>query len=143
MTFVPSKNVLKLWRISAAVVFAAVFSAVCYIPALNLKIKLIAAAVTAVLLCIVVFIYLPLLYRSEKIIVSDGRLYCKKGVIANREYIYPNRDIVYIQCFRLPVHSCFGLYIAVVKGVNNSIVLPPLSSEQLCSLKEVIKSEDR
>lgn len=141
MTLIPDKNVLKLWRLSAAVISAAVFSVICYIPFIGGAVKLLAAVITAALLCAAVFIYLPRLFKAQRITVSDGRLCCRKGFIIKREYVYPNKNIVYIQYFSLPVHSCFGLFVAVVKGVGNSLVLPPLTAEQVILLKEAVKSE--
>ena len=141
MTLVPSKNVLKLWRFTVAVIFAAVFSAFCYLPFVNDKVKFIAAIFSAALLCLVIFIYQPLLYKGQKIIINSNFIIVTKGAIIKREYVYPNLKAVYIKYYILPLHSCFGLQVAVIKGVGNSLLLPPLTENQQKILKEAMINE--
>lgn len=140
MILVPSKNVLRLWQFTAAIIIAALFSLFCYIPTLSDKARLIAAAVSAAVLCLVLFLYQPLLFKAQKISVTDHFLSVEKGVIFKREYLFPNKNTVYIKYYLLPLHSCFGLYVAVVKGIGSSLLLPPLTEKQAVLLKEAMQN---
>ena len=124
MIFLLDKKVLLYWKFTAAVLFAAVFSALWMLPKVTLTAKtLISVGVLAVFF-VWWFVYLPQRFKNEKISVENGRIFYKKGVVIKREYIYPNARLVYVQTVRLPLAYCFGLVSVVVRGVGHSLILP-------------------
>lgn len=125
-----SKKVLLYWRFTAAVLFAAVFSALWIVPWVDFATKTLASVLVLAVFFVWWFVYLPQKFKLEKIVLENGRIICKKGVLVKREYIYPNARLVYVQTVRLPLASCFGLYILVLKGVGHSLYLPAVTLKQ-------------
>ncbi len=139
MIFELDKKVLLYWRFTAAVIFAAVFSAL----ALTLSgyfylCVAICGAVTVVGL-VILFCYLPKLWRSEVVLIENGRIICKKGVIIKREYIYPQTRIVYVQRVKPPLAGCFCLQMIIIKGVGHNLFLPPMTHTQSVLFRKAVQ----
>lgn len=138
MTFYLHKNVLKLWQFSAAVVFTAVFLCLLF---LNLgRLAVFIAVVLSILFCFVIFLYLPRLFKATVIEVKNGKIYCSKGLVFKREFIFPNSRTVYLQVLRLPIICNFGLYAVVVKCVGKAVCLPLLTYSQLTDFKTAVQT---
>ncbi len=142
MIFELDQKVLLYWRFTAAVLFAAVFSALWLIPADRFVLKTLLSMVLAAVFSVYCFVYLPLRFKSESVGVADGKIICSKGVVFKREYIYPNARLVYVQTVRLPVACCFGLYILVLRGVGHSLVLPAMTLRQTCEFLKAVKGDE-
>ena len=130
MIFLLDKKVLLYWKFTAAVLFAAVFSALWIVPYLSFTLKLLVSLVLIGVFSVWWVIFLPKRFKAEGITVQNGKILCRKGVFIKREYVYPNARLVYIQSFRLPLASCFGLYVLVLRGVGYSLVLPAMTLRQ-------------
>ncbi len=130
MIFELDKKVLIYWRFTAAVIFAAVFSALWILPHIAVTLKMLISVVLSGAFAMWWSVFLPLRFKAESITVENGRIYCRRGVVIKREYVYPNARLVYIQTVRLPLASCFGLYVLVLKGVGHSFVLPAVTLQQ-------------
>lgn len=142
MIFELDKKVLLYWRFTAAVLFAAVFSALWISVPDRYTLKILSSTVLLVVMTAHCFVYLPIRLKAENIEVSDGKIICRKGVIIKRKYIYPNARLVYVQTVRLPLASCFGLYVTVLRGVGHSLILPALTLKQQTEfLKAVSENE--
>lgn len=140
MIFELDKKVLLYWRFTAAVLFAAVFSALWIGIPERYTLKVLSSIVLLTVMTVHCFIYLPLRFKAENITVCGGKIICKKGVIIKREYIYPNARLVYVQTVRLPLASCFGLYTTVLRGVGHSFVLPALTQKQQIEFLKAVKN---
>ena len=123
-------KILKYREVTAAIIFAAVFSTLC----LSLRgfwvLKLIVFCVLLAVFCLLKFWYFPKALKMTSLSVKKGHILCRKGVFFSREYIYPNLEVVYIQRLRLPIATVFGLEWAVLRGSGNSLLLPPLTVNQ-------------
>ncbi len=139
MIFELDKKVLLYWRFTAAVLFAAVFSALWLTVPLAFVLKALASVVLCAVFIVYCFVYLSKRFRSENIEVTNGKTICRKGVILKREYIYLNGRLVYAQTVRLPLAQCFGLFTVVFRGVGHSLILPPLTREQMILLLKVVR----
>ncbi len=140
MTFYLHKNVLKLWQFSAGVVFTAVFLCLLFIDIGELKIYL--SVILSLLFCVFEFIYLRRLFKATVIEVKNGKIYCSKGLIFKREFIFPNSRTIYLQVLRLPIICNFGLYAVVVKCVGKAVCLPFLTYSQLTDFKAAVQMYD-
>ena len=142
MVFELDRKVLLYWRFTAAVIFAAVFSALWMLLPIGLLPKAVTSVIILVLTLLWWLVYLPLRFKTECVKVDIGRIYCRKGVVVKREYVYPNTRIVYIQTVRLPLAYCFGLFSVVIRGVGHSLILPLMNQKQMTLfLKAVRESE--
>ncbi len=131
MIFELDSKILKYREVTAAIIFAAVFSTFCLSLKGFLVLKLIVFCVLLALFCLLKFWYLPKALNMASLSVKNGHILCRKGVIFSREYIYPNLEVVYIQRLKLPIATVFGLEWAVLRGSGNSLLLPPLTSNQV------------
>lgn len=142
MIFELDKKVLLYWRFTAAVLFAAVFSALWIAVPGRYTLKILSSLVLLAVVTVYCFVYLPLRFKAESITVSDGNIICQKGVIIKREYIYPNARLVYVQTVRLPLASCFGLYVTVLRGVGHSLILPALTLKQQTEFLKAMRNDE-
>ncbi len=142
MIFELDKKVLLYWRFTAAVLFAAVFSALWIAVPDRYTLKILSSIVLLAVFSVYCFVYIPLRFKAESITVSDGKLICRKGVIIKRKYIYPNARLVYVQTVRLPLASCFGLYVTVLRGVGHSLILPALTLKQQTKVLKAVKTDE-
>lgn len=139
MIFELSKKVLLYWRFTAAVIFAAVFSAL-VITLSNFPMicfTLCAGVLTVEL--IVLCLYLPKLWKIQSVTIENQRIVCKKGLIIEREYIYPKARVVYLQRVQPPIAGCFGLEMVIIKGVGHNLFLPPMTHLQSVSLRKAVQ----
>ena len=139
MIFELDKKVLLYWRFTAAVLFAAVFSALWLTVPLAFVFKILASVVLCAVFIVYCFAYLSKRFSSENIEVTSNQTICRKGVILKREYIYPNGRLVYVQKVRLPLAQCFGLFSVVFRGAGHSLILPPLTHEQMILLLKAVQ----
>lgn len=136
-------KVFKYWKVTAAMVFAAVFSAFCLILNGFWVLKAVIFFALSAALFVLAFWYYPTLADNTGLSVEKGRVFCRKGVFFEREYIYPNTQIIYFQRVKLPVASVFGLQWMILRGSGNSLLLPPLTVTQVESLiAEVMKNDE-
>ncbi len=142
MIFELDKKVLLYWRFTAAVIFAAVFSALWFVPMIELALKTVLCIVVTAVFIGFIFFFLPMRFKSEVLKVEKGRIICRKGVIFKREYIYPNARLVYVQTVRLPLATCFGLNVLVLRGVGHSLVLPAVTLEQSVRFLKVVSGDE-
>ncbi len=142
MIFEFDKKVLLYWRFTAAVLFAAVFSALWLVPFGFFILKAIFSTVLTAVFILYSFGYLPRRCKLESFGVENGRIVCKKGVVLQREYLYPTARLVYIQTVRLPLASCFGLTALVLKGVGHSLILGPVTYEQALLFKKAVDDSE-
>lgn len=135
-------KVLLYWRSTAAVIFAAVFSA--FVLALRDRpyVRLSLCVFSAAVFAAVAFLYMPRLFKITGVSVQNGRIICKKGILFRREYIYPNARLVYIQTVKLPIASCFGLRFLILRGAGNSLVLPPVTAAQSETLRKAVECDE-
>ena len=131
MIFELDSKILKYREVTAAIIFAAVFSTFCLSLKGFLGLKLIVFCLLLALFCLLKFWYFPKALKMASLSVKNGHIFCRKGVIFSREYIYPNLEVVYIQRLKLPIATVFGLEWAVLRGSGNSLLLPPLTSNQV------------
>ncbi len=139
MSFLVDKKVLIYWRFTAAVLIAAVFSLFIIILPLSF---LWTVGLLAVFLCVLLLTevwLLPMYFKATALSVDGGKIVLKKGVLIKREYIFPNTKNVYIQVFKLPLASCFGLRYLVVRGVGHSLGLPPLTEYEAKRFKRAVQ----
>ena len=142
MIFELDKKVLLYWRFTAPVLFAAVFSALWIAVPDRYTLKILSSLVLLAVMTVYCFIYLPLRFKAENITVSGGRIICRKGVIIKRKYIYPNARLVYVQTVRLPLASCFGLYVTVLRGVGHNLILPALTLKQQTKVLKAVRKHE-
>ncbi len=124
-------KILKYREVTAAIVFAAVFSTFCLSLSGFLKIKIIVFFVLLAVFCLLKLWYFPKALKVTSLSVKNGHIICRKGVFFSREYIYPNLEVVYIQRLKLPIATAFRLEWAVLRGSGNSLLLPPLTANQV------------
>ena len=137
-------KVLKYWKVTAAMIFAAVFSAFCLILNGFWVLKAVLFFALSAVLLVLVFWYFPTLADSTDLSIENGRIICRKGVFLKREYIYPNPQIIYFQRIKLPVALVFGLQWVILRGSGNSLLLPPLTVTQVeCLIAEVMKNGEK
>ena len=142
MIFELDKKVLLYWRFTAAVLFAAVFSALWIAVPDRYTVKILSSLVLLAVATAYCFVYLPLRFKAESVSISGGRIICRKGVIIKRKYIYPNARLVYVQTVRLPLASCFGLYVTVLRGVGHSLILPALTLKQQTEFLKAVREDE-
>lgn len=126
-----SKRIIKYWDVTAAMVFAAVFSAFCVVIEKAYLLKAIVFCIMVAFILVLWLWYFPKAFRSLLLSVINGRIYLTKGVFFKREYIYPNLQVVYFQAVRLPIAALFGLRLLVLRGAGSSLILPLLLTRQL------------
>ena len=139
MDFLLDKKVLLYWRFTAAVLFAAVFSAFIIVFSLSaFRITVLVFSFSA-LLCLMMFGVLPMYFNATALVITNGTIMLRKGILIKREYIFPNIKTVYVQSFKPPLAACFGLRYLVIKGVGHSIVLPPLKNTEAERFKKAVQ----
>lgn len=142
MIFELDKKVLLYWRFTAAVLFAAVFSALALTLSDYFYVCAAVCGAVLVLSLAVLFLYLPRLWRSEAVLIEKGRIVCRKGIIIRREYIYPQARLIYVQRLKPPLAGCFGLEMIVIKGVGHSLILPPMPHSQSVIFRKAVQKDD-
>lgn len=139
MIFELDKKVLLYWRFTAAVLFAAVFSAIVLTLSNYAWLCVGLCGTVLCLASVVLYIYLPKLWRSETVLVENGRIICRKGIFIKREYIYPKARLVYVQRVKPPLAGCFGLQIIITKGVGHNLFLPPMTHSQASLFRKAVQ----
>ena len=142
MIFELDKKVLRIWRFTAAVLFAAVFLTLVYLP-IEKTLKATLCLVDIMLFLGVCFIYLPKLFKNTSLEVGKDTVVCKKGLIINREYVFPNARMQYIEEVRFPVLRMFSLTVLVLRGSGFSLVLPPLTRGQAAAIFERMYGDEQ
>ncbi len=142
MSIKPDKKVLLYWRLTAAFIFAAVFSASVLFLYNSFWLFFNVCALSTAIFCTAVFLYMPALFKNTVVSISNDRIICKKGVLFRREYIYPNARLVYFQTVQLPIASCFGLRFIILRGAGNSLIMPPLTAAQTEALRKAVQNDE-
>lgn len=140
MTYNLSKNVLILWRITAAMVIVAVYSALLIFAAVSGVWSLYIAIAAVVFYLGLAFLYFPKLLKIQTTVVTKCGVYCRKGIIISREHFFPNARLVYLQRLNLPIFDSFGLSIVLVRGVGHFLLLPPMTKVQTNSFYKIFNS---
>lgn len=142
MIFELDKKVLLYWRFTAAVLFAAVFSALALTLSDYFYVCIAVCGTVLTLSIVVLLLYLPRLWRSEAVLIENGRIVCQKGIVIKREYIYPQARLIYVQRLKPPLAGCFGLEMLIIKGVGHSLVLPPMTHSQSVVFRRAVQQDD-
>ncbi|MBQ7288944.1 MAG: hypothetical protein IJW78_04360 [Clostridia bacterium] len=124
-----SKKTLYLWYVYAFLVFGllCILSLVIsyFLPSVSHTIM--AFSVLAGLFA--VLFYLPALWRSVDIRVSDAALSYTVGFFMRREHILPLDRLLFMQKVCTPVSALFNMHSLRIKALGGYLLLPPLESE--------------
>ncbi len=124
-----TKKTLYLWDVYAVLVFfvvAVLTTAITYYrPMISVIVILSAAAV----LMLVMFVYLPALWRGVTVRLSDTALSYSVGLFINREHILPLDRFLFTEKVNTPLSSLFKMCYIRVQALGGFLLMPPVENE--------------
>ena len=122
------KKTLWLWMVRI-VVITFILVAGCYYFAPLLTLLKIAAIVIGILGFVIAFIYLPILFKTYKIILSNDAVIVKFGVFIKAEYIMPYKRMIYAQSFETPLARILGVTAVRLKAARSYLLVAEVEKE--------------
>ncbi len=125
MIFALPTKTKTLWQIR--IVFAIAF--LCLFLALFMN-KYIVIAIFLIIATgfLFAFCYIPLYFKSYKIVVDTGFISVSKGVFIKRTNIMPFPRLVYFQSYSTPLSSLFNMKIVLLKAARSWLLIPEMEN---------------
>lgn len=120
------RRTVFLWQIRLGVigiVLIAVLAALCFLT----RWLLLAAALLAAVFAVLIFWYVPALFKSYEILFPKGAIIIKRGVFIKTTHIMPFSRMVYAQSFASPLAKRMGLSALTLKAARSRILVPELN----------------
>lgn len=117
-----------LWFVRV-ILITFIFSMLClYFEPLFSLLK-IAAIVIAILGVILAFVYLPLFFKTYKIILSNDAVIVKYGILIKVEHIMPYKRMIYAQSFETPLARILGVTAVRLKAARSYLLVAEIEKE--------------
>ncbi len=123
----PKKSVW-LWMVRIVVITFMLVAGCYYFAPLFSPLK-IAAIVIGILGLIIAFGYLPLLFKTYKIILSNDAVIVKFGVFIKVEHIMPYKRMIYAQSFETPLARLLGVAAVRLKAARSYLLVAEVEKE--------------
>ncbi|MBQ3817160.1 MAG: hypothetical protein II802_02665 [Clostridia bacterium] len=135
------KKTLTLWKIRFSLP-AVVLAAICFFLYSVSPIFLIAAAGILIVMLFIVFIYIPLYFKSYEIYFSDSAIIIKRGVLIKTTHIMPFSKMIYAETFTTPLAFLFKLSAVTLKAARSLLVIPEIEAQGAKNIIHTICGED-
>ena len=89
----------------------------------------IAAIVIGILGLIASFVYLPLFFKTYKIILSNDVVIVKFGIFIKAEHIMPYKRMIYAQSFETPLARVLGVAAVRLKAARSYLLVAEIEKE--------------
>ena len=132
-TKLPKKTTL-LWQVRGVILTFALVAACLYFESFFSPLKIVAVIIGIIGLA-VTFIYLPLYFKSYRIILSEEAVIVKFGIIIKIEHIMPYKRMIYAQSFATPLARIFGVMAVRLKAARSYLFVVEIEKE---SVKAII-----
>lgn len=126
MIFTIPRKTRILWQIRIAfvlVVFCTVLVVFCHISLWFL----LPTAIVITIGSAFVFIYIPLYFKSYKVLLYDNYLCIFKGVVIKTRLVLPHLRLVFIKSTTTPIASALNLKIIMLKIARGWIFIPEMN----------------
>lgn len=127
MTSKLSKKTLLLWRLRCVIVFTIIIAVLLFFSFLS-PLLLIPAAITAIFGIFIIFVFLPLYFKSYSITVDNNAVIVKRGIIIKAIHILPFPRLVFARGFSTPLASRLGLMGVTLKAARGILIIPEMNS---------------
>lgn len=138
------RQTLILWQVRA--LSATFLLSVCLLILFKIWGGLIFAIATVILwgtAVIIVWIYLPLLWRSFKITVEEDSVNIKRGRIFTNIHILPFYKTVYSLSFQTPFARKIGFAGLILKGPRSRVFIPELPKSYIEEIITAVLGEKK
>lgn len=135
------KKTLLLWQTRVAVLGVLLTAAVFWSLGGFSWSKWILIAV-GILLLPIIFVYLPLYFKSYKISVKNGAVVIDRGVFIKTSHIMPFSRLLYAQSISSPIARLFGLSALSLKATRSSLFIPEISRREVEAVMSMLTLED-
>lgn len=88
------------------------------------------SAVLLILCAVISFVYLPLLFKSYTIILTDSYISVERGVFIRSNKIMPRALLVYAESVSLPLSNALGLSAVILKAAKGFCVIPEIEKQR-------------
>ena len=124
-----TRKTLFLWYLYCFLLFG-LFCIISVIVSYFLpSISIVLLIVTIIVALFVALIYLPAIWRSVVIRVSDAALSYTIGLFIRREHILPLDRLLFMQKINTPISALFNMSSLHVKALGGFVLLPPMEDK--------------
>lgn len=88
------------------------------------------SALLLILCAVISFVYLPLLFKSYTIILTDSYISVERGVFITSNKIMPRALLVYAESVSLPLSNALGLSAVILKAAKGFCVIPEIEKQR-------------
>lgn len=88
------------------------------------------SALVLILCAVISFVYLPLLFKSYTIILTDSYISVERGVFITSNKIMPRALLVYAESVSLPLSNALGLSAVILKAAKGFCVIPEIEKQR-------------
>ena len=88
------------------------------------------SALLLILCAVISFVYLPLLFGSYTIILTDSYISVERGVFIKSNKIMPRALLVYAESVSLPLSNALGLSAVILKSAKGFCVIPEIEKQK-------------
>ncbi len=130
------KKTLWLWQIRV-VMLTALLIGICFYFISVLKILKITVFVIALLGLILILWYLPVFFKSYRILFGNEAIIINYGVFIKFSHIMPYSRLIYAQSFATPLARLFGVTSLSLKAARSRVIVPEI---ELSDAEKIISS---
>lgn len=135
--YVLPRKTLFLWQIRA-ITFGILLCILMLIAKtfifLPLKILWIILAVILSLSVLIAVLYMPLLFKTCKVVLLTEGVVVERGVFFKNTHILPFSKLIYTQTYKSPVARILGLTAVSLKAARSRVFIPEMSEEDASDL---------
>lgn len=142
--YILPKKTLLLWQIRGLafgiIIFllSLVIKDIVFLPILVLKIIGIA---DIVLTLFITTIYMPLLFKTCKVMIINKGVVVERGIIFKNTHILPFSKLIYAQTYRSPIALWFNLTAVTLKAARSRVFIPELDDRDARNFVHSISEE--
>lgn len=121
-----SPKTLSLWRIRLAII-GLILIIIGIMLTTKYKFVLYITVAVAFLFCILIFWYLPILFKNCRIKIDNRAVILKIGVIFKTTHVFPTFRLIYSQTLTTPLSKKMRLSGLVLKAARQKVFIPELT----------------
>lgn len=123
-----SPKTLPLWRIRL-IIICLILIVIGIMLTIKYKFVLYITVAVAFIFCMLIFWYLPRLFKNCRIKIDNRAVILKIGVIFKTTHVFPTFRLIYSQTFTTPISKLMKLSGLVLKAARHRVFIPELSVE--------------
>lgn len=136
-----SNRLMSLLRLYLCIILACIAFMCGILSVFSLFICVAVTIVSIFVAAVISFYYIPRLYRSYDVEITENSLIVNRGVFIRRRYIMPCPRLIYFERTQTIFSRIFGLYSVRVHAARARLIIPGLSKREAFRLTTLLSGE--